>query len=82
LLQVLQCFAQCPYRSSIRQHQASWCLLIRQKPTMATIDASLDELTGATIIITATIISTTEVLAHSRASDRTSRELAQKSPDR
>ena len=32
---------------------------------MATIDASLDELTGATIIITATIISTTEVLAHS-----------------
>jgi len=60
LLQVLQCFAQCPYRSSIRQHQASWCLLIRQKPTMATIDASLDELTGATIIITTTIISTTD----------------------
>jgi hypothetical protein len=27
---------------------------------MATIDASLDELTGATIIITATIISTTD----------------------
>ena len=59
LLQVLQCFAQCPYRSSIRQRQASWCLLIRQKPTMATIDAWLDELTGATIIITA-IISTTD----------------------
>src|SRR6516162_3074757 len=58
LLQVPPCFAQCPYRSSIRQRQASWCLLIRQKPTMATIDVSLDELTGATIIITA-IISTT-----------------------
>ena len=57
LLQVPPCFAQCPYRSSIRQHQASWCLLIRQKPTMATIDVSLDELTGATIIITTTIIS-------------------------
>ena len=57
LLQVLQCFAQCPYRSSIRQRQASWCLLIRQKPTMATIDVSLDELTGATIIITTAIIS-------------------------
>ena len=60
LLQVPPCFAQCPYRSSIRQHQASRCLLIRQKPTMATIDASLDELTGAIIIITATIISTTD----------------------
>jgi hypothetical protein len=41
---------------------------------MATIDASLDELTGATIIITATIISTTEVLAHSRANSELFRE--------
>ena len=41
-------------------HLASWCLLIRQKPIMVTIDASLDELTGATIIITTTIISTTD----------------------
>jgi hypothetical protein len=31
---------------------------------MATIDASLDELTGATIIITATIISTTDRSRH------------------
>src|SRR4029077_20860017 len=51
---VLQCFAQCPYRWNVRQHQASWCLLVRHKPIMVTIDASLDELTGATIIITAT----------------------------
>jgi hypothetical protein len=46
---------------------------------MATIDASLDELTGATIIITATIISTTEVLAHSRANSElfaSSREIS------
>jgi hypothetical protein len=28
--------------------------LVRHKPIMVTIDASLDELTGATIIITAT----------------------------
>jgi hypothetical protein len=51
---VLQCFAQCPYRWNVRQHRASWCLLVRHKPTMVTIDVSLDELTGATIIITAT----------------------------
>jgi hypothetical protein len=54
LLRLLQCFAQCQYRSNVRQNQALWCLLIRQKPTMVTIDASIDELTGATIIITTT----------------------------
>jgi hypothetical protein len=43
----------------IAQAFGVWCLLIRQKPTMATIDASLDELTGATIIIATAIISTT-----------------------
>jgi hypothetical protein len=68
LLRVPQCFVQSPYRSNIQQHLASWCLLIRQKPIMVTIDASLDELTGATIIIT-TIISTT---GRSRDGDRVS----------
>ena len=54
-LQVLRCFVQSPYRSNIQQHLASWCLLIRQKPITVIIDASLDELTGATIIITTAI---------------------------
>ena len=34
--------ARCLYRSNVRLNQTSWCLLVRHKPTMVTIDASLD----------------------------------------